>query len=251
MKSNHTFRLLPLLLPAMGLAVLILRLSLQIFCLDEKGLLPVGHPLEWLIWLLTATAVAIPFLAVRKLDGSRLYRRNFRASVAAAIGAIALAGGVFVSVVLNFSAESKLALLRNIFGLLAVPALIYTGLQRWKGRKPFFLGYGLIFLFFTLHTISHYPQWSSQPQMLRYIFTTFACIFLMLFSYYQTAFCVGLGNRRMQLGTGLLAAFFCAAAFMDSGDAMLYLTAGFWAITNLCELTPAVKTREEEAHDPS
>ena len=61
----------------------------------------------------------------------------------------------------------------------------------------------------------------------------------MLFSYYQTAFDVGMGKRRMQLGTGLLTVFACFAAIPGSQTALLYLTGGIWALTNLCALTPA------------
>ena len=231
-------QLFPILLPVLGAATALLRLVLEKFCTDEKGLIPSGHPLKWLIWLVFGAAVIITVIFVRKQEGSARYERNFSPSVVPAIGAIALAGGVFVSVMLNLTAFSGLQLARNVAGLLCIPALVYTGLWRWKGKQPFFLGYGLICLFFTIHTVSHYPQWSSQPQMIHYIFTAMACLFLMLFSYHQTAFCVGMGKRQMQLATGLLAAFCCMAAPGGSGDGFLYLTAGLWAITNLCDLTP-------------
>jgi len=68
-----------------------------------------------------------------------------------------------------------------------------------------------------------------------------------LFAYYQTAFDVGMGSRRMQLGTGLLAAFACFAAVPGSETVLLYLTGGIWTLTNLCVLTPPAPSVKKPA----
>ena len=72
-----------------------------------------------------------------------------------------------------------------------------------------------------------------------------ASIALSLFAYYQTAFDVELGNRRMQLGMGLLGSFFCLAAAAGSEDRMLYLGGAVWMLTNLCSLTPMPEPEPE------
>ena len=60
-----------------------------------------------------------------------------------------------------------------------------------------------------------------------------ATIGLMLFSYQQACFDVDSGNRRMQLGLGLLTAFCCFVALSGTQNAVLYFTGGIWCVCNL------------------
>jgi hypothetical protein len=78
----------------------------------------------------TVFAAAATILGIRKLDGSRKYEHNFAPSAAAAIGAFALAGGITVAVIFGWNTWTKLELIRNVCGLLAVPALVALGLFR-------------------------------------------------------------------------------------------------------------------------
>ena len=59
------------------------------------------------------------------------------------------------------------------------------------------------------------------------------------------AFDVGLGRRRMQLATGLMAAYLGYAALSGSGYLILYFGCAVWALTDLCSLTP--KPKQENA----
>lgn len=234
---------LPVLTAGLGLLALILRLALFRLGRDEKNLLISGHPLGLLVWAVTGAAVLLILFSVWRLYGSSRYDHNFSPSVPAAVGAFALAGGIVVCVAFS-STGQRLDLLRNICGLLAAPALVWAGIRRYQGKRPFFLLHGLACLFLMLYTVSHYQPWSSRPQIQNWFFSMSGMLFLSLFAYYQTAFDVDMGKRRMQLASGLLAVFFCTAAMAGEPDVPLYLGGAVWALTNLCSLTPVRRRRK-------
>ena len=236
---------LPLATAALGTAAGLLRFCLYAAGTDEKGLLVPGHPLAIALWLLTAAAAGFVLLQVRRQAGKYSYSRNFPVSRAAAAGCFALAAGLFLTVMANRHAGSLLEFIRNIACLTAVPSLAAVAVCRKLGKRPAFGFHAVICLALTLHTVSFYRTWSSHPQLMDSFFPMMGCLLLMLFAYYQTAFDVSMGSRRMLLGTGLLAAFFCFAAIAQSGTALLYLTGGIWALTNLCTQNPETAEKEE------
>lgn len=244
MKTKLKIKFLPRLVAGLGIAAMLLRTALFLLGEDAKGLLIPGHPLALLVWAVTAAAVVVTALSVQKLDGSPKYADNFSSSTAAAIGAFVLAGGIAVSVISGWYTFLRLEMIRNVCGLLAIPALVWVGLCRREGKRPFFLFHALVCLYLTLFAVSHYQTWSSRPQLQDYFFTMAGSILLTLFAYYQTAFDVGTGKRRMQLATGLLAAFFCIAALAGGEDMPLYLSGAIWALTNLCSLFPVPRRRK-------
>ena len=244
MKTKPNIQILPVFVAALGFLALILRLALFLLGTDEKGLLISGHPLGILVWTVTVFAAAATILGIRKLDGSRKYEHNFAPSAAAAIGAFALAGGITVAVIFGWNTWTKLELIRNVCGLLAVPALVALGLFRYRGKPPVFPLHGLVCLYLILHTISHYQLWSSRPQLQNWFFPMLASLLLTLFAYYLTAFDANMGKRRMQLAAGLLSVFFCIAAMAGGEDVPLYLGGAVWALTNLCRLTPVKRRRK-------
>jgi hypothetical protein len=235
---------LPVFSAGAGLMALVLRSLLFLLGQDEKNLLIPGHPLDLLVWIVTAAVAAVILASVWKLAGSSGYADNFGPSAAAAVGSFALAGGIAVSVILGASSGLRLEMLYQFIGALAVPAVVWSGLCRWKGKQPFFLLHGIVCLYLTLYSISHYQTWSSQPQMQDWFFDLAGIVCLVLFSYYQTAFPVGLGKRRLQLLVGLLGGFFCIGAIAGSEDFLLYLGGALWMLTNLCSLTPASRRRK-------
>ena len=233
----------PVLTAGLGSLTLILRLGLFLLGRDEKNLLIPGHPLAFLIWAATAAAVVMILLFLRKQEGSSHYTHNFAPSVPAAIGTFALAGGILVCVITG-GIGMRLDLLRSICGILAVPALVWIGIQRFQGKRPVFLLHAAVCLYLMLYTVTHYQIWSSHPQIQDWFFAMCGMLCLSLFAYYQTAFDVDMGKRRMQLASGLLAAFFCIANLAGGEDVPLYLGGAVWALTNLCSLTPVRRRRK-------
>ncbi len=238
---------LPILTAGLGFAAMILRFMLYAVAVDEKGLLIRNHPLAIGLWLLGAAAALIILLCVRTLKGTRRHSANFPVSLPATGGCWLFAAGILVTVVMSRNDISRLALLRNLAGLVAVPSLAAVGICRQRGRRPYALFHVVVCIYLTLYTVSHYPGWSSMPQLQDCFFAMISCILLMLFAYHQAAFDAGMGSRRMQLGTGLLAGFTCFAAIAGNPELLLHLTAGIWALTNLCSLN---LTRCEEDASP-
>ena len=236
---------LPLMAAAGGAVAGLLRLGLYLFGTDEKGLLIAGHPLEIALWVLSAAAAVFVVLQVRSETDRRRYENNFPAGILAAVGCILFAAGLIATAISRPLAFTTLERLRNMGYFLAAAALIAVAVFRKLGKHVPFGFHAIICLALILHTVSYYRTWSSHPQLMDAFFPMMGCILLMLFAYYQTAFDVALGSRRMQLGSGLLAAFFCLAALPGSSTQLLYITGGIWALTNLCALTPAPEETEE------
>lgn len=250
MKKLREPNKLPCLMLGMGGIALVLRRLLYAVAVDEKNLLIAGHPLELLLWLATAAAVAIVIAGVWPLDGSERYADNFPPSVAGAVGAFVLAAGIFLSVVRAGAAVPVvLNRLRGILGYLAAASMVIVGICRIQGRRPFFGFHGLVCVFFAIHMVSHYKTWSGDPQLQDYVFSASACVTLMLFAFYQTAFDVDSGRRRMQLGMGLMTVYLCCAAVYRSAYPLLYLTGGVWAITNLCSFRGVPRQQKENPDD--
>ena len=70
MKTDFKKYRLPVLAAILGSAAGVLRAALLLLGTDEKGLLIPGHPLDILVWVITAAAILGVAALVRKLDGS-------------------------------------------------------------------------------------------------------------------------------------------------------------------------------------
>lgn len=241
--SNRRVRALIALL---GGAACLLRFCVYLLATDEKGLLVFGHPLEICLWVVTIAAAVLIFLCVRKQTAVYPYIVNFPAADFSAAGCFLFAAGICLSVTAHRDAFLPLERIRNLTGLLSVPALIWVAVCRWKGRRPFFAFHAVVCLHLALYATSSYSLWSSHPQLHDSFFPMMGCIFLMLFSYYQTAFDADMGSRRMQLATGMSAVFCCLAAIPHSEDILLYITGSIWALTNLCTPVPSVTEIKED-----
>lgn len=230
----------------LGGVTLLLRSALFLLGTDSKGLLMTDHPLNTLVWVVTAVAVVLVLAVVWQKKGSGKCEAQKVASIPAAVGAFCLAGCVAVTVSSTWPAFARLELFRDFAGFLTVPALVWVGVCHWRGRKPFFLFHGLVYLYFTLYAISHYLSWCSRPQIQMLFFSAAGILLLCMFAYYQTALDVNMGKDRMQLFSGLLGAFFCIAAMADGEDWILFAGGAVWALTNL---RPGRPVSEETSHE--
>lgn len=236
---------LPVLVLGIGGVCFALRWLLYRVAVDEKNLLLSGHPLEVVLWLLTAAAAAVTVTVVWKLDGSNRYVDNFRPSVESAAGDFLLAIGIAITLLSMGKSESNLERVRTIVGCLAAVSLVLAGISRFQGKRPFFAFHSLVCVFFAIYMLGCYRTWVGNPQLQDIVYELFGCVTLTLFSYYQASFDVGSGRRRMQLAMGLLAAFSCITALAHTEHWVLCLTAAIWTATNLCSLTPVPRRQRE------
>ncbi len=247
MNQTSKAKYLPLLTVALGVAGMLLRWALYAFCLDEKFLLPTNHPVEILLWIVTAAALGIIVFAAWKLDGSNKYWDNFKASPVAAVGHVLAGLGIFLTALLNAPLLSNnLGVIWKLLGLVGGPCLLVAAWARYQGKRPNFLLHMIPCLFLVFHIINHYQRWSGNPQLQDYVFTLFGTMALMFFCFYTAAFDVGSGRRRMHLGMGLAAVYLCLVNI--PGTQYLYLYAGgiFWVLSDLCTLTPKPRVRKKK-----
>lgn len=252
MKKYLTPHNLPFLTLGLGGLALALRGLLYAFGTDERGLLIPWHPFGILLWLVTFAAAALIIALVLPLKGSNRYSDNWGASIPGAIGSFLAAAGIGFTVVSELGAMGgTLSLIWTVLGFLSVPALIFAGIARLRGQRPSFVFHTVVCLFFAIYMVTQYRHWSGHPQLQDYCFHVCVCIALMLASYYRASFEVGLGRRRMQLATSLIAAFLCVVCLSGDGHRILYLTCGAWCITNLCPFTPVPRRRRPQPEDPA
>lgn len=225
---------LTLILGGIGAA---LRWLLYALTADEKNLIPLGHPLEICLWVITAVALLLILIEILPLRNAENSPNRFRPSLTAALGALAAAVGIGLTVLLpGGNIEGKLGFARKILGLASAAALLAAAFCRIRGREPFFGLHAVVCVFFAVHMVSCYRIWSSNPQLMDYIFSLFASIGLMLFAFYQGCLEAGMGKLRLLPIIGLFTGYCCMVALSGTDHMLLYLSGGLWTLTNLCHL---------------
>jgi len=241
---------LPWAAALLGIAVCLLRGSLYAFFVDARGLLPASHPVVFAMWILTAVVALLGVLPVARLTGSEQYEDNFSASLPGAVGHILLSAGILLTVLLHAPAMPGIVgQLWKLLGIAAAPLLLYAGFSRAMGKKPFFLTYVVVSVFFAFHLVCHYRTWCSDPQLQNYVFAFTGTLGLMLLAYYHGAACVGMGSRRMLLMSGLLAAYLCLGSLPNAQYLWLYLGGAIWSLTSLCHMEGMLSQNEKAGDD--
>lgn len=218
----------------------LLRWWLHATALDQRGLLTKGHPLEWLVWGVTAVGLAFFALWARGRGGSEEYADNFPgASYPAAVGSGLFAVGIACTLLLREPLQAGVVgLIWQMLGWAAILALVAVGLARARGAKPHSLLHGVLCLSLVAYVLDHYQTWCANPQLMDDVFSLLAVVAMLCFSYYLAAAEAGVGKRRMALFTGLLSGYLCLVNLSCGEDPYLYLGGGIWALTNLCSLEP-------------
>ncbi len=236
MKQLLKTNVLPLGAAILGIIGCALRWLLYAVATDQKNLIPLGHPLEIGLWLVTAAAALLILFSVWKLRNAHRGDDRFQKNIPAAAGSGFMALCILIAVLGDGLNLSGLALVRDLLGVLSAVALAVIAMNRCQGRRPFFLLHGLVCVFFAVHGVSCYRGWSCNPQMMDYVFTLFANTGLMLFAFYHGCLEVDMGKLRMLPGVGLLTAYCCAVALSGGEYALIYLGGALWTLTNLLGL---------------
>ena len=217
-----------------GIAALVLRKWLYANAVDGKGLLLRNHPGEIGLAALTAAALTIVVLAVRKLETSGAYEDFYTADLPSAFGNVAAGAGILATMLTGTPGTgSYLESAWRILGLAAPVCLCLVGVARAWGKKPFFGFHVAACLFFVLHIVTRYQFWSGNPQIQDYIFSLLGAMTLMFFGFYSAALEAGCGGVRMKLGMGLTAVYLSLAELARSACPWLYLGGILWVLTDL------------------
>lgn len=230
---KHPVRYAALTMLALGGVGLVLRRLLYSMALDEKNLLPLGHPLETLLWVLTAAAAAAVVVFCLRMDKNLTLRSG--GGLEQAAGHLMMGLGIVLTLIWNLpKMEGGLGFAWEVLGKLAPVMLAAAGIASIRGKQPrFYLYYLPVCLFLMVHMVNQYRTWSAEPQPQAYVFALLGCVGLTLFSYYCIAFGVAMGNSRMYVGAGLASLYLCTVNLARTEYPLLYLGGIAWVAADL------------------
>lgn len=233
MYCNQKSNICPVLAAALGAVTLALRWRLYASGLDEKNLLVSGHVLNIPIWIIFVVAVAVVVIDAVKKNSAQWEDTGTQPDFWGALGAVALAVAIGWSVCSQGMPFTTVQKMNTLVGILSAFCLLVIAFCAVRAKRPFFLCYGCVCVYFCVHLVMCYGQWSANPQIQDYVFATLACVCIGLFAYQKTAVATGLGNGKLQYALGLLAGYLGIGAMYGMECPWLYPAAGFWALTNL------------------
>ena len=236
MKLSVKPELLKLFAAAAGVLGLLLYMVLYTTGMDEEGLLIPGHWAGIALTVLTPLVLTAVVLLTRGIDGSDDYRAAHPASTVRGAGCFGLAAVLGITAWKDWCSDTALDMLMGILMFAAAAGLLYVGVCRVAEAKPLFLGNAAVCACFAIRMVWQYQFWSSDPQLLDYVYLLCAYGALMLIAYQQAAFDVGMGNHRGLWALSLAAVYLCCVAFWSAVDTALLLAGGIWALTNMTSL---------------
>ena len=236
MKLSIEPRRIPLLLGISGVAGFLLRIWLSLTGADASGLLLPGHPAAVMLLILTPIALAVLYLHIRPLAVSAPYGKLFPQSNMAAIGyGVAAIGVLFAgfSELLRF--RDTITALTCLASIPSAACLSFAAYCRLKRIRPNPVFSGCVTVFLILHLICQYRGWSSQPQLLNYLFPLLASVFLMTGSYFRASLESGNSCLREFAFFQYGAMFFCCLS-LTGARLPFYLAMVVWTATTDCRL---------------
>ena len=228
-----------------GLLGCVLRVILYRTGFDEKGFLPLNHPLH-LICCVLAAATAVWLAIQLKTMKKRDFRPGAAAGVCRVLGGI-LAGGLLAYSALGFFREGSgvLPRVRAITAVLAAVSMPLSIFVPREAKLPRLAGRVLITLFFLLDMLVRYQDWSGNPQLPDYVFQVLALVCLCLCSYHRLAFCTGIGKRKVHVFFSIMAMCLCLMSLVGPEPWPFYLSGALWAGAGMCTLTPPTYHKTE------
>ena len=242
MKRSLTNKILPWLAPVLGLLGMAAMWAQFAFGTDERGLLIPLHPSALAVGLLSVITAAALLLILRKMEDTAGYRRLFPESRLAALGTLCAAIGILATAAESLTAMNEpVRVVSGLLKIVAGVALIYLAWCRWNNTRGSFLAWAAVTAYMLLRIMFEYRSWSTQPELLRFLFPLLASVSMALAMYQRTAFCVKMGSRSRFLFFSQFGAFCCLLA-LPATPAPFYAGMAVWAMTDRCSLK-IVKTK--------
>lgn len=238
MKSPFRSHILPLFAVLSGLLGLLLRIWLFLMT-DEKGLLPADHFAGSALFVLSAIAIAVIFLATRDLTPRQLHRHTIRRYNIPAY----LAGGfgfILNAVFVLLKSPVRLALVATAGSLLGGIIMFCIAYLYKANRRFSYLLPAAITVAFMLDAVAQCQVWGSLPQIQEYFFPLTASIFLVLTAYERTLFSARKPRPKRLAFYSQSAVFFCTVS-LHSSQWILYLGMLFWAAVQIYPSTATKK----------
>lgn len=240
--KNRKF--LPYFAFCMGILGMLSRIWLFVGGVDEKGLPLRNHPADICSWVIACLALLVIFIGVQGLSDCRKYDRLYRASVPAGLATFSAGLGIAITELpVLFAAADLFAAATGLLGLLASLCLFAQGHCRLTGKPPRAFLPLIVNVYFLLHLVWQYRQWSWSAQLQVYAIPLVASALLMLACYHRTALFTQVGGRKSCVFFSLAAGVFCGLAIPGQRLAF-YLTMALWM---LCDTGSLVCDLGEEA----
>ena len=249
MKAPVKIRELPLLAIGTGVICSVLRFLMYSFGTDSRGLMKSPNFLH-IACLAIAFALAVfTGLSLWKAPDSALRRGKYSSGKQWTAVAILIPVWFLASAFTSLDQiTDRLTLIRAVLSFAVVPCFAVSCWCRIQGKRPLFLLHGIICVFFMVDMICRYRPWSGNPQLADYTFHLFACIFLVLTTYYLAAADAGLPSPRMLRFFALMALFFCTGALIGPEDIKFYLGGVLWAFFSTCPVMPVSRKSQNLPH---
>lgn len=218
MKQLSKLPVLTALCAALGLICLCVRQWLLRSGTDEKSLLVPGHVGTLLSILLLAAALCVVFLALRQ---QQVYCfRNCATSIVSMVF-FAIGYGTTAWKLIAHPSQT-LSVITGILGILSALCTLCIAFALYRKSKlhPFVYCPPAVFLMFFL--VCRYQQWSSEPELQRYLFQLLSVVSLMVSAYHRAALEADKKGARSYLLVSRAALFFCIAAIPGSIYGILY-----------------------------
>lgn len=234
---KHPFRSHILPFFTMGAGGLGLALRIWLFsAIDDKGLLPVGHPADYTLYILTALTLGILYLATRKWkpQPGNAYLIH---TCACAIGGL----GLILSAVRDFSGTSTGIAYASTIAILigGLVLLCMAVLKGFRKQLPYWLPAALTVVLM-LNTVAQCRAWGAEPQLQVYFFPLLASIFLILSAYHKTVFTAKQKSAKLLAFFSQGALFFCCLS-LNTPQWPFYFGMLCWAAAQLYPCFPRKK----------
>lgn len=194
---------------------------------DGKRLLITNHPAGILLLCLCVAVFGLLALAVFKLPKDAAYEKLFPKSGLRSIGRFLGAIGIAITCLRRFDTPDVLSVIVLVLGIAAALCLLLSASLQLFGIRPHYLFFFFVTVYFMALGLSLCRTWGSQPQVMRYLGSLLANLFLILYTYQHTAAAAGEKNTRALLLCGNAALFFCCVAFAKEFD-FLYAASAIW-----------------------
>lgn len=245
MKRSLKNKILPWLAPVLGVLGMAAMWAVNTFGTDSKGLILPFHISVIAVWLVTAAMAGSILFLLWDMEDTTGYRRLFPDSRLAAVGTLAAAVGILATVIESLTAMNEpVRVLSGLLKIVAGIALIYLAWCRWKNVRGSFLAWAAVTAYMLLRVMFEYRSWSTQPELLRYLFPLLASVSMALAMYHRTAFGVKMGSRKLFLFFSQFGAFCCLLS-LPGTPTPFYLGMAVWALTDRCSLKIAKAKHSE------
>lgn len=216
---------------------LLLNMAVVLLGYTEAGLPKRGFFIATVLPFYAFAAALYPLVSFFKMKGTRKYLHLFTASTPAAGGIVGVAASLLILSIVDLAGGAKgLSLWRSIVGILGALALIPCALCRKTGKRPVWLCWGLVTVYFVLTLVGNYSIWSSQPVLNKFLYQLLANSVLMLTAYQQSAADAGIGSLKEYLILSLMCVVLCPIAMMGSSRWLMYLAFFVYHVLNLMSL---------------